>query len=299
MIKLLHNMSEVPVQPLDYYHSFAKTRFGARANTMPRWERFMPYDLDVVSWQERMGADVNNLEHGRLQYGMTRWYIRKSRDFGVDVSDEDDRALLITAINHDHAEALDGHDDMPSGTKTDLDKLHELTSAFTASVDGRFYPDLSPEAQQEAANLVMLVQAPKKPGEDDRLHQLFYASEMLNHLRTSFIALSRLDEWRVGGDQGDFDDSSDDVLCLEALIAESMVYLHPRLRELAKTDPVVADILISQQPVLDRCYKVGSGYRHGRWATIFPNHIQQDKLLAFERASLENDLYRDADVFTS
>ncbi|MEO5690908.1 MAG: hypothetical protein ABIQ64_01855 [Candidatus Saccharimonadales bacterium] len=219
-------------QPLDYYHAFRQTRFGKRANEMARWWIYLPEGVSLDQWQDVLGADVNNLEHGRLVYGMTKWYIAQS----TDISPDEQRQLLIAAIIHDHAEALDGGEDLPSGTKTPqqrLDEMCALAEAASDATDSGLYPSMSDEARAEAVESVIDVVA----GNNKKLSDIFQAIEQLTHIRTVFIALDRLDagipdpEVRNG---------------LETLVASGVTITGKKLLEMAD-DPIVKESLLASR----------------------------------------------------
>ncbi len=248
-------MSESRAHPIDYFHAFKETPYGESAQGMTRWDLFRPFDVEPDEWQQTIGADVNNLEHGRLQYGIVRIYVKKSLELGVDIAPEDQRKLEIAAIIHDQHETLPGHGDLRTGTKTESHKIKELVEGRAALLDGTFYPELSPDARQEAAQA--LDEVLDGANGDPVLSRQFKAAEYLNHLRTGLVTMNKLDTL-TGESHAKFKPY------LEALVADCMVNVIPVLRRLAANDPVVRSVLESQYDVITRCFNM-----HDGWQTYF------------------------------
>ncbi len=248
-------MSESRAHPIDYFHAFKETPYGEKAQGMTRWDLFRPFDVEPEEWQQIMGADVNNLEHGRLQYGIVRIYVKTSNELGEDIDPESQRKLETAAIIHDQHETLPGHGDHRTGTKTELHKIKELVEGRAALLDTSFYPDLTPEARQEAANVLDEVLS-EETG-DPVLTRQFKAAEYLNHLRTGLIAMNKLGSL-TGEPQIKFKPY------LEALVADCMINVIPVLRRLAPNDPVVRSVLTSQHDAITRCFSINDG-----WQTYF------------------------------
>ncbi len=57
---------------LDIHLSFAETIHGQKLAENVRYERYKPDDVTNQRWVELLGADVNNLTHLTLTYGLTR-----------------------------------------------------------------------------------------------------------------------------------------------------------------------------------------------------------------------------------
>lgn len=97
---------------------FTETEYGKRLRENIRFERYKPATVGRDTWEHLLGADVNNLRHMRLTYGLTRKFIdteehpprswKKEVPIDARFSEREQEDLLLAAIIHDWAEAVVG-----------------------------------------------------------------------------------------------------------------------------------------------------------------------------------------------
>lgn len=175
------------------------------------------------SWRGLLGADVNNLEHLRLTYGLTRAFLRSARAIAADddlgpahlrFTDEEERQLLFTAIVHDWGEAIVG--DISYDQKTDDQEAQEW------SVLGELTKDFGPVAGVRTGEIL------KDTG--SKLGRSFNVVERIGYLRTGLRA------WRLSAETDDPTLASH----LRWLTQNVLMNQIPALCELAADYPMVA-----------------------------------------------------------
>lgn len=67
--------AETEPRLLDIHHAFAETDFGAELAKNIRYGTYRPPEVNETEWVNLLGADVNNLSHLQLTYGLTRVFI--------------------------------------------------------------------------------------------------------------------------------------------------------------------------------------------------------------------------------
>lgn len=163
---------------MDIHHSFASSELGERLGAQVRYEKYKPEEVSNERWVELLGADVNNLTHLPLTYGLTRVFVSKLRIQHPGMLSEHEEQVLQTAgLVHDWAEVIVG--DISYGDKTQEDEakehqhLFELASRFNEGALGK----LIDEAVRE------VVFAP-----ESKLGHIFNTVERAGYVRTGIRA---------------------------------------------------------------------------------------------------------------
>lgn len=183
-------MSEIPItfstsdqayQFTDLHRLFANTVYGQALAPRVRFGRYRPEGVSEEEWQTALGADVNNLEHMRLTYGLTRQFIKYQNMYGEDVLNrEDQEDLLLAAISHDWGEAVVG--DVMFDLKTQKIETDESSAIrnIIHEMFGNGGDELPARVEQVICEVV--------ENRDTRLGQMFRVIERLGYLRTGLNA---------------------------------------------------------------------------------------------------------------
>lgn len=118
-------MSETSPQGyMEIHHAFSESEFGQKLADQVRYERYKPQSVTNEQWVKLLGADVNNLTHLPLTYGLTRAMVRRLHTSSPGLlSAEEEGLLYVAALTHDWGEALSG--DITYSNKTNLDEATE------------------------------------------------------------------------------------------------------------------------------------------------------------------------------
>ncbi|HSW91446.1 MAG TPA: hypothetical protein VLG09_02275 [Candidatus Saccharimonadales bacterium] len=169
---------------MEIHEEFEKTDFGKALASRVRYERYKPAEVTNERWVELLGADVNNLTHLTLTYGLTRNFIHLTDQLQPGYFPEDEEKILqIAALIHDWAESIVG--DVSYGDKTALDEKEEQ-QAFESHV-AEFYTGDATDLIDRARKEVVFDHA----GES-KLGSAFNAIERVGYLRTALRASSHV-----------------------------------------------------------------------------------------------------------
>ncbi|MFZ1019551.1 MAG: hypothetical protein WAN61_00970 [Minisyncoccia bacterium] len=105
------------------HRDFSETPYGKKLSDQIRWARFKPENTTNEKWNKLFGADVNNLEHLKLTYGLTRQFIKYLNE-KKQLTKEEQENLLLAATVHDWAEAITG--DLSYYLRTEENEREEL-----------------------------------------------------------------------------------------------------------------------------------------------------------------------------
>ncbi|MBP6994150.1 HD domain-containing protein [Candidatus Woesebacteria bacterium] len=175
----------------DVHTIFKNANYGKKLAHSVRYDQYRPSSMTKEQWTRMLGADVNNLEHMRLTYGLTRQFIRYCNDAPegqtreLTFSHEEQEDLLLTAIVHDWGEAVVG--DITFDKKTDIDEAEEQTSIQ------RIISELFPETPDIRTRIHKVV-TDVLPNRESKLGKAFNAIERIGYLRTGLNALGSLEE---------------------------------------------------------------------------------------------------------
>ena len=201
---------------LAIHTSFAGTEFGKTLAERIRYEKYRPEGVTNDRWRELLGADVNNLSHLTLTYGLTRSFVRRLGTSQAELlSPHEETVLQTAALIHDWAEAIVG--DVSFGDKTTDDDAVERAS-FEANL-AKFYSGNATELIDEARKDVIFDHASK-------LGKMFNAVERVGYLRTALRASVYLETGTAPGFENSFLWITADVLSnqIPALVTHAADY---------------------------------------------------------------------------
>lgn len=162
----------------EIHRSFSETTFGDKLSQNVRYDKYRPKHISKETWTELLGADVNNLTHMPLTYGIARAFIHQAREHQPELLDEsEEKLLLVAAISHDWAESITT--DISYSDKTSLDNDEEQT-IFEQNV-AQFY-------QGEDFELVDQARCEIVFDHESKLGELLNAVERIGYLRTALRA---------------------------------------------------------------------------------------------------------------
>lgn len=162
---------------VDIYDKFAKTEDGAEMAGKLRWDRYRPDNVSKEEWEKIFGADVNNLKHLKLTYGLTRAFISYSE--ALELTEDEKEDLLLAAIIHDYAEAVVG--DISYEHKTEDDETAEY-EALKRQLRNLYGND------QELLDRAVRVLDTVIRDRNTRLGMVFNAIERVGYVRTGLKA---------------------------------------------------------------------------------------------------------------
>jgi hypothetical protein len=163
---------------LSAYHAFADTEHGQELAGRGRWQRFNVAGLDTAEWQGLLGADVNNLLHMHVTYGIARRFLDR-----YDGPEVDEGLIKLAAITHDVGECIIG--DIPFPDKTDDDEAAEK-AAIQERMEA-FFPGLDEPMVENLTEAFETVVFDKNSKEG----RLFNAVEHMGYLRMALLARKR------------------------------------------------------------------------------------------------------------
>lgn len=174
----MSNMHKPEGSLFDIHRGFAQTEFGEVLASRVRYEKYKAATITNEQWVQLLGADVNNLTHLPLTYGLTKAFIRSAAESQPEFLDAGEQDVLkASALIHDWAEAIVG--DVSFGDRTDEHDRAEQ-QAFGANL-ASFYRGDATGLIDRARNEVIF-----NPG--SKLGQVFNAIERVGYLRTALRA---------------------------------------------------------------------------------------------------------------
>ncbi len=246
---------------LEIHTSFASTEFGKILAGRIRYEKYRPDGVTNDRWRELLGADVNNLSHLTLTYGLTRSFVRRLRTSQAELLNPHEETVLQTAaLIHDWAEAIVG--DVSFGDKTTDDDAVERAS-FEANL-AKFYSGNATELIDEARQDIIFDHTSK-------LGKMFNAIERVGYLRTALRASAYLESGTAPGFENSFLWITADVLSnqIPALVTYAVDYTP------------VSEYLVHQEPLVSNAFD-----RVNDSPSVFENYreTQLTKLAQFDQA---------------
>jgi hypothetical protein len=166
------------------HQSFAETELGEILSQRVRYDTYLPDHVSNERWEELLGADVNNLNHLPLTYGLAKSMIRHFRQSQPGfLSPHEEEILKATALIHDWAEAIIG--DIDYNDKTEEDEAEELRH-LTAILDERYTEDTT-GVKQILLEALDVVHDPTS-----KLGRVFNTLERVGYVRTALRAASHV-----------------------------------------------------------------------------------------------------------
>jgi hypothetical protein len=224
----------------DIHTSFSKTVYGEKLSRDVRYDKYRPDHISKDEWVKLLGADVNNLTHMPLTYGIARAFINDARQHQPDLLNEgEEKLLLVAAISHDWAESITT--DISYGDKT-LANDEEEKLMFEQNV-AQFYNGEDFDLVDQARREVVF-------NHDSKVGELLNAVERIGYLRTALRAHDILlagvsdPELKLGLEWLIFDVFSN-------LQSKENMDSQPKLLELRKFSPVASYLRAVEYRVQD------------------------------------------------
>ena len=171
-------MPSTHTEVYEIHRSFSDTEFGDKLADNVRYDKYRPDHILKKEWTELLGADVNNLTHMPLTYGLARAFINHTRVHQSDLMNEsEEKLLLIAALSHDWAESITT--DISFGDKTVLDDEEEQAAFERYLVS--FYQGKDFELVDQARREIVF-------DHDSKLGEILNAIERIGYLRTALRA---------------------------------------------------------------------------------------------------------------
>jgi len=222
---------------IEIHKEFEKTDFGKTLAGRVRYERYKPTNVSNERWVDLLGADVNNLTHLALTYGLAQDFIRVLQILQPGyLTSEDEQLLQVAALIHDWAESIVG--DISFGDKTANDELEEQ-AAFETHL-ASFYNGDTTLINKARTEVVF-----DHTGEE-KLGRVFNAIERVGYLRTALRAGSHI----VRGDASDCEEG------LRWLVADVLSQQPGPLIAYSGALPPVRQYLINQYEQISRMFDI-------------------------------------------
>ena len=249
---------------MDIHHSFAVTDLGEKLGAQVRYERYKPDEVTNERWVELLGADVNNLDHLPLTYGLTRVFVSKLREKHPGLLNEHEEQVLQTAaLVHDWAEVIVG--DISYSEKTEEDEAKEHQHLFELA--SRFSEGPLGELIDEAVCDVVF--AP-----ESKLGHIFNTVERTGYLRTGIRASQHVI-------------SKTDLDCeagFRWIVADVLGNQQVPLLDRSSTYKPLEDYLKKQTPAISRAFEIIS-------VEVFENYPVQERNTRLENFNQSYDAW--------
>ena len=220
-------MAEHAPDLIAIHNSFAATEFGQRLASKVRYERYKPLEVPNDRWVKLLGADVNNLTHLTLTYGLARAFAATTERLRPgELTRHEQVVLQVAALIHDWAEAIVG--DISFGDKTTAHEVVEK-SAFAANL-AKFYQGNQADLIEEARSEVIF-------DHDSRLGRMFNSIERVGYMRIALRAQDRIKHHEVGNCEPG----------LRWLVADVLLNQIPTLAEHSAEYPAVRQYVFNQR----------------------------------------------------
>jgi hypothetical protein len=222
---------------MEIHEKFEQTDFGKTLAGRVRYDRYRPTGVSNERWVELLGADVNNLTHLTLTYGLAQDFIRTAQTLQPDLlTSEDEQLLQVAALIHDWAESIVG--DISFGDKTANDEIEEQ-EVFEANLASFYDGDIT--LINKARTEIVFDHTGK-----NKLGQVFNAIERVGYLRTALRAGDHI----IQGDAMDCDDG------LHWLVADVLSQQPKALTAYAETLQPVGQFLANQHDKISLMFEI-------------------------------------------
>ncbi len=216
---------------------FAATEHGQNLAEEVRYARYNIASVPNEEWTRLLGADVNNLTHMPLTYGLTRSFIRTTEQAEPGYFSQEDKTLLqVAALIHDQGEALVG--DISFGDKTDEDEVEERRM-FETNQEA-FSQGITPEVQQ----LIIRARDEIVFNPTSRLGSAFNAVERAGYMRTALRASEHLYNGTAGAS----------AESMQWIVADVCLNQTLKLLEYTATYPAIKQYLHSQRAKISAAF---------------------------------------------
>ena len=164
--------------------AFRETPQGQTLSAQVRYERYMPADISKEDWVRLLGADVSNMAHMRLTFGLTKAFLKYAEapheswqgpiSEAVRFNPEEKRLLMLTAITHDWAESITGDHSYDLKQAHHEEEEHKVLSGLVQRSD----------LSRQDAEAVLSILGDKT----SKLGRAFNAIERVGYVRTALQA---------------------------------------------------------------------------------------------------------------
>jgi hypothetical protein len=213
----------------EIHHAFAETDYGKTLAGRVRYERYKPVGVSNDRWIELLGADVNNLSHMPLTYGLAKSFVRHTRELQPDLlNDHEADVLMVAALVHDWGESVG--EDITYSDKTDSDEAEEREQ-FGTNLWSFYGGDT-----EEIKNLIQEALSDVVFSQDTKLGEMFNAVERAGYVRTALRATEHIQRGSA----------ADSVDGLRWLVADVFGNNIAKLIEHAEKYPALEQYLVNQ-----------------------------------------------------
>ena len=226
------------------HRDFSQTKYGEILLRNIRWARFKPEKTTNEQWNKLLGADVNNLKHLQLTYGLARQFINynygvqlsTTHGLSVTLTKKEKEDLLLAATVHDWGEAIIGDINYDFKTKEN----EEEESEHLKKIAQEIYRGKN----KELAERIELVIDDVIKDPDTKLGKIFNVIEKIGYLRTA------LNAWNKSRDEVDEDLKTN----LRWLVAGAFPRLIIEFIEHSKIYPAVTLYLKENKEIIEEIF---------------------------------------------
>lgn len=160
---------------------FADSKYGRKLKGELRYDRYRPQALPKEEWQKLLGADVNNLKHLDVTYGLARQFLIYLQNSDKEkLTDEEQETILLAAIIHDWGEAIIGDITYEKKTRSDEENEYRQIACIINDIFIKDHPQLAKRLNDALRQAVI--------GEGSKLGKIFGAIERVGFYRTAIKA---------------------------------------------------------------------------------------------------------------
>lgn len=227
------------------YDHFAQSAYGKILEKKVRFAIYKPQTLSPQQWVDLLGDDVHNLRHMKVSYYQTRSFLEECKDQKTKISSfsqAEQEILLLTAITHDWAEAVQG-DIMfyKRSTQNESDELSQFRDIVHEFV----------ETNKISASLGELIIQDTLPIQEDRtskLGQAFNAIERKGYLQTGLRAWEKSQQINVTELKGKLHCMSKGVVYNQIVALCAYAEIYPPIQKFLNKHKSAISHIVSQVP---------------------------------------------------
>ncbi|HIA92134.1 TPA: hypothetical protein EYO12_03400 [Candidatus Saccharibacteria bacterium] len=240
---------------------FAESEHGETLKSNVRYDRYRPSHVSEDEYMELLGADVNNLTHMPLTYGVARVFVNYlEQDHPGFLSPYEQQLVLATALSHDRGEAV--VTDITYSEKTDVNEREEEQVLSTM---------LQQTPVEELKDIYADVVDQRIAFDDStKLGEVFNIVELLGYTRTSLRAAQHIEQGSAGSCTSGF----------RWIIADVFGNALPKLVEHAAAYGPVARYIESAIDRIDRAFDLIDDATYENYAP----EVRDDKKRKLEQA---------------
>lgn len=169
----------------EIHELFANSPYGERLSHGMRYGLYKPEELSNEEWVRILGPDINNLEHLKTTFEMTKNFIYRARHShpewqgqGINFNRDEEKLLYLTALIHDWGEAVVGDIQWHRKTDKDRQKEFEILKGLIEELCRYKFKDSILEKMHQAADIAF--------DRHEKLSQAFNAIEHIGYAGNAF-----------------------------------------------------------------------------------------------------------------